>query len=248
MKHFRKIWDKEKDKWIVEHKEMNRKEAYKLFLKSFPDAFDVTEYAFYNERSRIGAAHKAIHGSTKTRPLYSEHVKKGYVRIKVAQPSVWKPKSRWVYEETHPWEDFSVRSNYIFLDGNNRNFNPDNIERVPLSVMGVFNSLGGCEKGNPKVTHLRILLAKLKIAQMDVGEKLGETVNYKKGRRFRKDLAEYARLRRSEPEYKAKRNKQIQEKRKRLKEENPEKCAEILRKNRERRKSKKVLREVLKNG
>ena len=32
---------------------------------------------------------------------------------------------------------------YIFLDGNSRNFAPDNIERVPLKLMGIFNIMGG---------------------------------------------------------------------------------------------------------
>lgn len=236
MKHFRKIWNDEKHKWLMEHKEMNRKEAYELFLKSFPDVSDVTECSFYNERSRIGAVnYKAAHGSTLSRPLYSEQLKKGYVRIKVAQPNVWKTKSRWVYEETHPWEDFSERSNYIFLDGDNRNFAPDNIERVPLKLMGVFNSLGGAVKGNPEMTRLRVLQAKLRVAQLDAGEKLGDVVKSGGGRISRKEKAALMREKYRSAEFKAKQR----ERRQRLKAEHPEKYAEILRKNRERRRKKR---------
>lgn len=242
MKHFRKIWDDEKHKWLMEHKEMNRKEAYGLFLKSFSDVSDVTRCAFNNERSRIGAVnYKAAHGSTLSRPLYSEQIKKGYVRIKVAQPNVWKTKSRWVYEETHPWEDFSERSNYIFLDGDNRNFAPDNIERVPLKLMGVFNSLGGCAKGKPEITRLRILQAKLKVAQLDAGEKLGDVVKYGSSRISRKEKAALMREKYRTTEYKVKRNEQQRKRLRKMKEENPEKYAEILRKNRERRRKNRSL-------
>lgn len=232
MKHFRKVWNDEKRKWLMEHKKMNRKEAYKLFLQSFPDVSDVTETAFYNERSRAGAvAVHNTHASTLSRPLYSEQVKKGYIRIKVAQPNVWKTKSRWVYEETHPWEDFSERSNYIFLDGDNRNFNPNNIERVPLRLMTVFNNFGGCEKGKPEITRLRVLQAKLKMVQLDAGEKLGDVVSYGSGRVLRREKAEKAREFYSTPEGKEKRREYLR----RMKAERPEKYAEILRKNRERR-------------
>lgn len=240
MKHFRKIWDNEKDRWLMEHKEMNRKEAYKLFLKSFSDVSDVTDRAFYNERSRIGAV--TVYNtrrSTRAKPLYSEQTKKGYVKIKVAQPNVWKTKSRWVYEETHPWEDFSERSNYIFLDGNNRNFNPNNIERVPLKLMGVFNGLGGCAKGDPEVTRLRILQAKLKVAQFDAGEKLGDVVRYGRSRISRSKNAELSRKRYAILAHTQKFKEHQREYFRKMKVENPEKYAEILRKNRERKRAKK---------
>lgn len=240
MKHFRKIWDEKKRKWLMEHKEMNRKKAYKLFLQSFSDVSDVTECAFCNERSRIGAVnYKAPHASTLSRPLYSEQLKKGYIRIKVAQPNVWKTKSRWVYEETHPWEDFSERSNYIFLDGDNRNFNPNNIERVPLRLMGIFNFLGGCEKGNPEVTKLRIAQAKLKDAQMNAGEKFGDVVRTHYGRRSISYQREKAKEYNSLPENKARKAELARKRYEKIKAENPEKYAEILKKNRERRRKNK---------
>ena len=179
MKHFRKVWTPELHEWLHAHKDMNRREAYRLFLSEFPELSDVTECAFINERSRTGAVNfHCTHGSTKARPLYAEQVKKGYVRIKVAQPNVWVSKAKWVYMETHPWEDFTERSNYIFLDGDTRNFSPGNIERVPLRIMGQFNLMGGTVKGNPEATRLRVLLSKLKMAEFDAGEKAGLVATY----------------------------------------------------------------------
>ena len=175
MEKFRKVWTKELNEWLLTTKGMKTGDAYALFLATFPEITDVTRGAFCSQRSRMGAAGKCTNPnfSRKPRPLWSEQVKKGYVRIKIAQPNVWVSKAKWVYMETHPWEDFTERSNYIFLDGDNRNFDPANIERVPLSVMSLLNLMGGCEKGNPKTTRLRVLLAKMKIASFDAGEKLG---------------------------------------------------------------------------
>lgn len=188
MKHFRKIWNEDTNGFILANKEMrfDYQKFYSAFIERFPDS-EVSYTAFKNQCSRLGIADRAksTHNSRAIRPLWSEQIKKGYVRIKIAQPNVWVMKSKWVYMETHPWEDFSERSNYVFLDGNNRNFDPKNIERVPLRCMAQFNLMGGCEKGNPGVTKLRILMAKEKMTRFDLGEKLGLTANDSGGRVFK---------------------------------------------------------------
>lgn len=188
MKHFRKIWNDETNGFILTNKDMrfDYQKFYSVFMERFPDS-KVTYAAFKNQVSRLGIADRAksTHNSRVTRPLWSEQVKKGYVRIKIAMPNVWVMKSKWVYMETHPWEDFTERSNYVFLDGDTRNFDPKNIERVPLRCMGQFNLIGGCEKGNPDVTRLRILMAKEKMARFDLGEKLGLTADGGGGRVFK---------------------------------------------------------------
>lgn len=180
MAHFRKIWTAELNEWLKSTKGMGVQEAYDLFLATFPEITDVTRTAFCNQRSRMKAAGVCTNPnfSRKPRPLYSEHIKKGYVRIKIAQPNVWVSKAKWVYMETHPWEDFSERSNYIFLDGDSRNFSPDNIERVPLRLMGIFNKLGGTEKGSPEISRLRLVQAKHKDALLSRGEKCGLVHKY----------------------------------------------------------------------
>lgn len=189
MKKFRKCWDAEKNAAVLKTKGMGRAEALALFRSMYPNT-DITDTAFFNQRSRLRAGQRiSPHGSTKARPLYSEQEKKGYVRIKIAQPNVWVMKSKWVYMETHPWEDFTESSNYIFLDGNTRNFAPDNIERVPLKLMGIFCGMGGTVPGAPELTRLNILRAKLKVAQLDALEKHGTVVQYGSGRKDRKEVA-----------------------------------------------------------
>lgn len=183
MKHFRKIWDAEKNAFLMSQKGMNRREAFAKFCERYPDA-GVTETAFFNQRSRIGASDKVCRSrhNRKPRPLYSEQTKKGYVRIKIAQPSVWVSKAKWVYMETHPWEDFTERSNYIFLDGDNRNFARDNIARVELKYMCIYNRLGGTIPCEPEANRVRIALAKLKYAELNAKEKTGRAVRTKSGR------------------------------------------------------------------
>lgn len=243
MKKFRKIWDEEKNNWLVAHKEMIKNEMYKLFLETFSEAQDVTYAAFINQCSRVGAVNQINNcwrGDRKPRPLYSEQCKKNYIRIKVAQPNVWWSKARWVYTEHHPWEYEAImneRANYIFLDGNNRNFAPDNIERVPLKMMGVFNSLGGCCKGHPELTRLNLLNAKYKVALLDAGEKMGLTVNYGIGRQFREDVNAKARKRRETHKQElAQRRREYMH---RMKIEQPEKYRAILDANNKRRWEKK---------
>ena len=232
MKKFRKVWTDELNEWLKTTKGMTPKESFILFQKTYPQITDVTYTAFKNQRSRMGAAkeYKGLHVARKPRPLYAEHYKKGYVRIKIAQPNVWVTKSKWVYMETHPWEDFTERSNYIFLDGNNRNFDPHNIERVPLKIMGVFNLLGGCVKGSPELTKLRILQAKLKIAMLDAGEKHGLVTDGGSGRLFIKERNKRAREYNSTLERKKIIAERARRYRERLKTENPEKYALMLEK------------------
>ena len=224
MKHFRKCWDEEKTAFVKSTKGMNRRDALQRFRELYPDT-DITDVAFYNYRSRVGAAEPGHdHGSTKAKPLYSEQFKKGYIRIKVAQPSVWIQKGKWVYMETHPWEDFSERSNYIFLDGDTQNFAPDNIERVPIKLMGIFCNLGGVVKGAPELTRLNLIRAKLKVAQLDALEKHGLVKHYGTGRVDKLHYNERARA------YMQRNKERIAQRRRELYYENHE---EILKKNRE---------------
>lgn len=236
MKHFRKIWDDTKKEWLLKNGcGKDRRKVYKDFLAAFPDADDVTFIAMQNFCSRIGAvnSHNTATGSRKAKPLYAEQEKKGYIRIKVAQPNVWVSKAKWVYMETHPWEDFSERSNYIFLDGNTRNFAPENIERVPIKIMALFVGFGGTVPGHPEATRLHLVQARLKYAIFDKGEKAGLTANYGAGRRFKAEAAARAREYNSRPEIKERNRIYSREYSRNLKLKNPAKYAENQRKHKE---------------
>ena len=147
----------------------DRETAYKAFCEKFTG---ITARAFYGQRSRSKVAPNKPHGSNKRAKLYEERVKGDYVQIKVAMPASWKSKARWVWEETHPGEQTAKTDTFIFLNGNNRDFRPENIERIEAKLRTLLIKFGGADE-NPDVTRVRILQAKMRSAQLDLGEKIG---------------------------------------------------------------------------
>ena len=227
MKNFRKIWDDEKNAFVKSTKGMTPGDAYAAFLERYP-GIDVTRVAFCNQRSRLGAAGVCTnpHFARTPKPLYSEQIKKGLVRIKIAQPNVWISKAQFVYMQAHPDEDYSERSNYMFLDGDTRNFDPDNIARVSLKIIGIFNSMGGTIRGDAEATRIRLAQAKLKRATLDLGEKAGLVVVQGHTRKFREDVNAAARKLNAkvsaDPERRKRRNEKAKEYERRRKATDPE--------------------------
>lgn len=174
-------WKPEYNSCIMNTKNMSSKRAYEVFTQKYGEIVTLT--AFMNQRSRLGVSVKRPHGSTAIKELYSEHIKHDYVFIKVAQPNVWKSKARWIWEETHPGEIATAQDNFIFLDGNNRNFDPANIERISIKERTLFIQAGGVSS-NPEITKLNILRARLKLAQLDYGERHNMVKNTSGGRRW----------------------------------------------------------------
>ena len=196
MEHFRKIWNEETNSFLISHKDMNKnyKAFYSAFMAKFPGC-EVSYTAFKNQLSRLDLCKTTRSNfSTKQVPLYSEHQKKGYTFIKIAEPNEWISKSKWVYIATHPaeaYEHYSTKQKYlyIFLDGNNRNFAPDNIEAVERSVIGVLNSLYKLSI-NPDENRVKILQARLYHVQNLGGLKTGTCVQYPSGIRNREKMRE----------------------------------------------------------
>ena len=162
-------WTSEMLEAVKKTKGQDSYTAYKSFYQMFKN---VTETAFHNQRSLLGVVKSKPHGSNKRAKLYEERLKSGYVQIKVAEPAVWKSKARWVWEETHPGEQIEKSDSFFFLNGDNRDFRPENIERLEAKYRTTFLYFGGPDK-NPEVTKIRILQAKIRVAQLDLGEKVG---------------------------------------------------------------------------
>lgn len=167
-------WTPEMLDFIKSTAGQDRETAYKAFCEKYTG---ITATAFYNQRSRSGVSPKKPHGTNKRAKLYEERIKAGYVHIKVAEPSTWKSKSRWVWEETHPAEPTKKNDNFIFLNGNKRDFRPENIERVESKYRTVFLQYGGVDS-DPQITRIRLAQARIRAAQLDLGEKLGTVRTY----------------------------------------------------------------------
>lgn len=214
-KYLPQKWTDEIVDWIRQRKDLPRRTLYKEFCKVYGDDF-ASFAAFNNIRSE-----KGLTLSSKRKysclPLYSEQLKKKYVRIKIAQPNVWMQKGEWVWKETHPELLSTVEptDSYYFLDGDNRNFAPDNIERVKRREQILLIHYGGIIKGNPEQSRLNLARARLRLAMLDAGQKAGLVSKTRGGRYFRSERA-----------------KSVRERIAKLKAENPEKYKELIHKKR----------------
>lgn len=194
-------WTEEQEKWLIEHKNICGKMLmFEEFKKAFPDA-PYTANAISSKRNELRAFNKHCNYTKRQKPLYSEQIKKGYVRIKIAQPDVWWQKQKWVYLETHPWEVKNINETdvFIFLDGDNRNFAPNNIERLERKLQPAFIRCGGVIKGNATLSRINLARAKLTVSMLDAGEKIGICGRTgSNGRYFKERMNELARKYRAE--------------------------------------------------
>lgn len=92
------------------------------------------------------------------RPVGSERISKdGYIEVKVAEPNKWRLKQRVVYEETKG--KIPEGCPIIFLDGNKRNFDIDNLRCITRSELLYLN----CNwlNNSNEITETGILMARL---------------------------------------------------------------------------------------
>ena len=93
------------------------------------------------------------------KPLLSEYVKAdGMVLIKVAHPSVWEYKQRYIYEKYHG--SLPKDNMVIFLDGNRTNYDIDNLMAVSTAEYNYIKNKGliSCDR---ELTKAAILSARL---------------------------------------------------------------------------------------
>ena len=92
------------------------------------------------------------------RPVGSERISKdGYIEVKVEEPNKWRLKQRVVYEETKG--KIPEGCPIIFLDGNKRNFDIDNLKCITRSEL-LYLNCNGLNNSN-EITETGILMARL---------------------------------------------------------------------------------------
>lgn len=92
------------------------------------------------------------------RPVGSERISKdGYIEVKVAEPNKWRLKQRVVYEEAKG--KIHEGCPIIFLDGNKRNFDIDNLRCITRSEL-LYLNCNGLNNSN-EITETGILMARL---------------------------------------------------------------------------------------
>jgi phage protein len=127
------------------------------------------------------------------KPIGSLQVKKGYVQIKIAEPNQWMQYQRYVWEQNHPGESAKGMV-VLFMDGNSRNFEPSNLERVSRGELTVMASLGHTaamsrEERALCLLRARLAIAKIKLAGRDKAYAVHNKANYE---RKKNDPAEKA--------------------------------------------------------
>lgn len=131
--------------------------------------------------------------------------KRGYVRIKVAEPNVWMQYQRWVWERAHKGESAECMA-VIFMDGDSRNFDPANLERVSraeLSVMAMLGHKKGMTREEREICLLRarLAIAKGKLVGKDEAARMHRKAYYesrKNDPEFKSKQAAYAKRRQAE--------------------------------------------------
>ena len=130
------------------------------------------------------------------RPVGSFQEKKGYIRIKVAEPNKWMQYQRYVWEQNHPGQSAEGKT-VIFMDGNTRNFDPSNLECVERGELSVMAELGCTAESSREERELYLLRARLVYAKSKIfGSKEAARRHNKMNYERRKD----------DPEVKAKRS------------------------------------------
>ena len=115
-----------------------------------------------------------------TKPIGSERIDKdGYVRVKVSnnknKHKAWKLKHHVIYKKYHPDIEKSRTERIIFLDGNKRNFDINNLELVTRREQVALAHFG--ELYNADETRVALQLVRLRMKLLDMGT--DKQYNYK---------------------------------------------------------------------
>lgn len=199
-------WTKEIDNWIKERCPI-REHGYTQIQhmvdelnKMFHTDFGINAFKTncYSKGFKIDACNSANYHRGEThhrhKPIGSLQVKKGYVQIKIGEPNQWMQYQRYVWEQHHPGESAKGMV-VIFMDGNSRNFDPSNLERVSRGELTVMASLGHTaamlrEEREICLLRARVALAKGKLIGREKAYALHNKANYE---RKKNDPAEKAR-------------------------------------------------------
>jgi len=130
---------------------MNFKTGYTPWNKGMKGVYSLPNQ--YMKNYKPGMKHP------RHKPIGSEHQKKGYIRVKIAE-------NTWKYKHVHIWEQIygELPKGYIvlFADKNNRNFDHNNLIAVSRKELAVMNRQG-LIYNNSDATKAGKVIAQIKI-------------------------------------------------------------------------------------
>lgn len=198
-------WTEEISEWtralcpLREHGYQNRQELLDDLNKAFGTSFRMPAFCThcYESGIQLGLVKSEsgiVRGERhwRHRPVGSLQIKKGYVRIKVAEPNHWMQYQRFVWEQAHPGES-AAGMTVIFMDGDNRNFDPSNLERVTRAELGVMAALGHTADMTREEREAVLLRARIAIAGVKLvgGYKKAVSIKQKAAYERVKDIPEH---------------------------------------------------------
>lgn len=199
-----KKWSRKDKKWtdeimefvksvcpLREHGFNSRKELVDLINSRFDRDFSITAFCNHCCESKIllglcysNSSVPRGHKHWRHRPVGSFQIKKGYLRIKVAEPNQWMQYQRYVWEQHHPGQSAEGKT-VIFMDGNTRNFDPTNLESVERGELSVMAELGCTtnatrEEREIYLLRARVICARSKLIGQKEAARMRCKINYEK--------------------------------------------------------------------
>lgn len=101
---------------------------------------------------------KKGHKPPNWRPIGSESKKRGYWMVKVAEPNVWKMKTRLIWEQH--FGEIPDGYRVTFIDGNSDNFNLDNLALISDNENKLLNQMK-LRKEDKELTQSGVNIAKI---------------------------------------------------------------------------------------
>ncbi len=219
-----KKWSDEIIEWVrarcpaPEHGYADREQMLKELNEKFDRDFSIRGFASHCYECGISLGFMKFGDVRRSdkhwryRKVGELQIKKDYVRIKVAEPNVWMQYQRFIWEQHHPGESAEGKR-VIFMDGNNRNFDPDNLECITPAEQSIMAALG-CKASSTREER-EIYLLRARIAH----EKNAMIGDDRKALKLHQKIKHEQR--KNDPAYKAGRAEYYQ-RRKKLLQENPE--------------------------
>lgn len=104
------------------------------------------------------------------KPIGAEKIDKdGFIKIKTAQPNIWKLKHHVIYENAYG-EKVKSDEKIVFLDGNKRNFKIDNLIKISQTEQMLLAKIN-TKSNNPEIRKTQINIAKIKAKVIKISEK-----------------------------------------------------------------------------
>ena len=147
----------------------SRKEVSNWFKEQL--GIEVTESQIKDLRRHLGVVsgltgrfgENGRKGSAVSYPLYSERWNGTQWLVKIGQPHVWIPKTRWIWEQH--FGNIPKGKSVMFLDGNHNNFDINNLKLIDEFAVKIFGLKKLGDK-NSELNKIGIAIAALEAKEI----------------------------------------------------------------------------------